>query len=53
MKDCEFDNKEWFDKKKYDLLSFKQKCHILTHDINTYLEIIGDFGLHKLIFVLL
>ena len=39
--------------KKYDLLIvFKQKCHVLTHDVNTKTKIIEDFGLHKLILVL-
>ena len=52
MIDCEYDKKMiWF--KKYGLLFFKQKCHILTHYINIQRRIIGDFGLHKLIFVLL
>ena len=39
--------------KKCDLRIFKQKCHILTNKINTQRKIIGNFGLHLLIFVLL
>ena len=31
---------------------FNQKCHILTHNLNTQRKAIGDFGLHNLIFVL-
>jgi len=34
-------------------LFFKQKCHIFIHNINSQREVIGDFGLHRLIFVLL
>ena len=32
---------------------FKQKCHIMTYRMKTQKKNIGDFGLHKLIFVLL
>ena len=52
MNDCEFDNKK-SDFLKCGLLIIKQKCHILTHNINTQKKIIGELGLHKLIFMLL
>ena len=52
INDCEFDNKKCLIKKR-DLLFFKQKCHILTHNIRTQMKSIIEFGLHKLIFVLL
>ncbi len=41
------------DLKNATCLIFKQKWHILTHNMNNQNKITGDFGLHKLIFVLL
>ena len=39
--------------KKYGLLMFKQKCYILSYKTNTQREINVDFGLHKVIFMLI
>ena len=42
-----------FLKNELFIVFFKQKCHILTHNINTRGKSLEIFGLHKLIFVLL
>jgi hypothetical protein len=53
MNDCGFDVKKWFDLKIRLVNFLKHKCHILTHDINAHRRIVSDFGLHKLIVMLL